>query len=204
MVSQEQHPSLSSVVFDTAGYEDRGVHDGTHVWHTAQGDGIGLFFFPIQPDLPSNARSTEELRQFYLSMLGQSGGKFVELRVCHVDGHPSVVTIIKMPQQPSGMTYVGSITIPFRDFSFVVKVQCQEHGMTGMREAIILNGILAKGNVVRDSSGLPVGFSPDDAEFDAKFPKHPLSRLRKTMREIESSLRLNEAVRGLPALGLPE
>jgi hypothetical protein len=203
-VSREQHPSLSSVVFDTAGYEDSGVHDGAHVWHTAQGDGVGLFFFSIQPDLPSKARSTDELRQFFSSMLGQSGGKLVELHVCNVDGYPSVATIIKVPQQPSGMTYVGSIMIPFRDFSFVVKVQCEERGMTGLREAMILNGMLAKDNVASDNSGLPIGFSPDDAKFDAKFPEHPLSRLRKTLREIGSSLHLNDAVRHLPTFGLPE
>lgn len=202
MPSQAEHPSLASVVFDTAGYRDLGVQDGKHIWHTPQGDGVGLFFFPLHPDLPENARSEEELRQAFSASL--TGCKFVELHLIAVDDQPSVQSIIKSPQQPTGMTYVGSIIIPFRDFSFVLKVQCQEHGMTGMREAIILNGILAKGGVARDGSGLPVGFSPDDPKYDAEFPKHPLSRLRTVLRHMEKSLRLNSSVRQLPPFGLPE
>lgn len=188
MPSQAEHPSLSSVVFDTAGFQDVGVKDGKHIWFTPQGDGVGLFFFPIHPDLPANADSEEELCQFFSSMMAGTESKFVELHLIAVDGQPSVQSIIKSPQQPTGMTYVGSIIVPFRDFSFVVKVQCQERGMTGMREAMILNGILAKGDVARDGSGLPVGFSPDDPKYDAKFPKHPLSRLRIVLRHMERSL----------------
>jgi hypothetical protein len=198
----EEHPSLSSIVFDTEDYQDVGVQDGTHVWHTPQGDGVGLFFFQLPPDLPKNARTEDELRQAFLTSL--ACGKLVELRLIAVDGHPSVQTIIKVPQQPSGMTYVGSIIIPFRDFSFVLKSQCHERGMTGMREAILLSKMLAKGDVVRDDAGLPVGFSPDDHEYDAQFPKHPLSRLRSALQRFEQTLRLNESVKVLPPFELPD
>jgi len=204
MPSQAEHPSLSSVVFDTAGYQDVGVQDGKHIWHTPQGDGVGLFFFPIHPDLPANARSEEELCQFFSSMMTGTESKFVELHLIAVDGQPSVQSVIKSPQQPTGMTYVGSIIVPFRDFSFVLKVQCQERGVTGMREAIILARMLRAGDVVRDGTGMPAGFSPDDPQFDAEFSKHPLSRLRTVLRHIEKSLRLNSTVRQLPPLGLPE
>jgi hypothetical protein len=200
----EEHPSLSSVVFDTAGYQDVGVQDGKHIWHTPQGDGVGLFFFPIPPDLPMNACSEEELCQFFSSMMDGTESKLVELHLIAVDGQPSVQSIIKSPQQPTGMTYVGSIIVPFRDFSFVVKVQCQERGMTGMREAMILIEIWAKGGEDRDASGLPVGFSPDDPKYDAKFPLHPLSRLRAVLRHIEKSMRLDATVKQLPSFGLPE
>jgi hypothetical protein len=197
-----EHPSLSSVVFDTADYQDVGVQDGTHVWHTPQGDGVGLFFFQLPPDLPKNARSEDELRQAFSTSLADD--KLVELRLLAVDGQRSVQTIIKAPQQPSGMTYVGSIIIPFRDFSFVLKSQCQEGGMTGMREAILLSKMLAKGDVVRDDAGFPVRFSPDDPEYDAQFPKHPLSRLRSTLQRFEQTVRLNESVKKLPPFELPE
>jgi hypothetical protein len=204
MPFQTEHPSLSSVVFDTAGYQDAGVQDGKHIWHTPQGDGVGLFFFPIHPDLPANAGSEEELRQFFSSMMAGTESKFVELHLIAVDGQPSVQSIIKSPQQPTGMTYVGSIIVPFRDFSFVLKVQCQERGITGFRESVILSKMLAKGDVVRDGSCLPAGFSPDDPKFDAEFPKHPLSRLRTVLRHMEKSLRLDAAAKMLPPFGLPE
>ncbi len=200
----EEHPSLSSVAFDTAGFQDLGVRDGKHIWFTPQGDGIAVFFFPIDPDLPQNLHSEEELRQRFSSSLAETASKFVELSLISLDGPPSVQTIIKVPQQPSGMTYLGSIIIPFRDFSFVLKVQCQERGMTGLRESVILARMLAKGDVVRDGSGLPAGFAPDDPKYDAEFPKHPLSRLRTVLRHIEKSLRLNSTVRQLPPFGLPE
>ncbi len=67
-----------------------------------------------------------------------------------------------------------------------------------------LGKMLGAGDVVLDGSGLPAGFSPDDPQFDAEFPKHSLSRLRTVLRRMEKSLRLSERVKQLPPFGLPK
>jgi hypothetical protein len=146
------------------------------VWFTQDGDGIGLYLFTLPPDLPA-VGSAGALRDFYAAALGASGGQVVETSVLAVGGCGAVRLIFKAPQQPSGMTYVGSVTIPFRDFSFVIKVQCEERGTTGMREAVLLDRRLRDGGIPDLSGGrleLP-GWQPDAEEHDAEFPGHPLA-----------------------------
>lgn len=202
---RQKSASVASVVFDASGYEDLGVHDGRHIWRTPQGDGIALYFFSVSPDLPQRARSCDDLRQFYTSRLAGTAGELVELHLVPMDGHSSIRTILKTPQEPSGMTYVGAITIPFRDFSFVLKAQCQEHGPTGIREAVLLDRMLEQGEVASGGSG-PVleCSSPDDSRFDADFPSHPLSRLRGILGQVERSIRLSAPLKLLPPFPLPE
>src|SRR5262249_15378459 len=140
--------SLDAVRFDTTGYESGGEPrpGQVRVWFTPDGDGLGLYLCPVPPDLPP-ARAVEELRAFYARSLEASGGRLVETAVLTVGGCAAVRVVFKAPQQPSGMTYVGSVTVPFRDFSFVVKVQCEERGTTGLREAVLLDRRLRAGDV---------------------------------------------------------
>ena len=121
--------------------------------------------------------------------------------------------ILKLPQSPRGYTYLGSITLPRRDFSLVLKIQCAEESPTGIREAVVLDRLLGEGGAT-GPEGFPVGWLrhpyipsitggvlrslADDERYDAEFPDHPLARLRRSMREIEESLRLADEVRAAP------
>src|SRR5262249_50068884 len=70
-------PSLDAAGFDAAGYELQGEPEPgrVRVWHTPEGDGLGLYFFPIPPDLP-RASTVDDLAAFYRGRLGDdSGGK---------------------------------------------------------------------------------------------------------------------------------
>ena len=55
----------------------------------------------------------------------------------------AIKTIFKFPQDPTGMTYLGSYTIPFKKYSYVIKIQAPELGVTGMRDSIIAAKFLA-------------------------------------------------------------
>ena len=113
------------------------------------------------------------------------------------------------------MTYLGSITLPFRDFSYVVKIQCMEQGTTGIRDAVILDEKLASGEVtISEKSGTLEGWMQDPydltivggfarnkseaEEYDARFPEHPLTRLRQLLGQIEETLQISDDVRGEP------
>jgi hypothetical protein len=70
-------PSPGAVRFETTGYEAHGEPQPgkVRVCNTPEGDGLGMYFFPVPPDLPANAASVDELASFYQRLLGESGGK---------------------------------------------------------------------------------------------------------------------------------
>jgi hypothetical protein len=74
-------PSLDAVCFDTTGHAAHGKPQPgrVRVWHTPEGNGLSMCFFPVPPDLPANVASVDELVAFHQRPLGESGGKLVEV-----------------------------------------------------------------------------------------------------------------------------
>jgi len=87
----------------------------------------------------------------------------------------------------------------------VVKVQCPERGITGMREAVLADKRLATGEEPDVSGKGPFfrDWNPDAQEYDAQFPTHPVSRARQTLAHVARSASLDEAVARLPKFELP-
>jgi hypothetical protein len=113
---------------------------------------------------------------------------------------------LSVPQQPSGRTCVGSLTVPFRDFSFVVKCQCAEGGPTGLKEALLFDRSRAAGEPMQVEGGrfhIP-GWDPDAERHDAEFPGHPVARVRRVLRQVAGSLNIATEVWQLPGFPLPE
>jgi hypothetical protein len=200
-------PSASpdSVKFDASRYQFQGDRNGARVWFLQEGGGVGLYFFSCKPDLPMRAASVVQLRDSYTTRMD---GKVhvVECRVLPLDGVPSIWLITKGQDEKSrAAVYLGSLTIPFRDFSFVIKIQCQEQGATGMREALLVDEALKNGTGrVEGSRFVLSGPSFDDEQFDDRFPQHPLSRVRRELRHIASSVHIEQKVRNEPRFELPQ
>jgi hypothetical protein len=175
------------------------------LWYTPEGNWVSLNYFPIPPDLPAGAGSVGQLRDFYAARLAGSGGRLVELDVLRRPA-ASLRVIVKIPQQPSGLTYVGSLTIPFRDFSYVIKAECKEHGVTGLREAILWALRMQAGDkpVMQGGEFRLSDWAPDDEQYDAKFPDHPVTRARSFLKRVEQSLVIDARVQSLPAFALPD
>ena len=185
---------VDSIRFDTAGFTFQREGDNTRVWLTPDGDPVGLFHFAIKPDIPAALDSIDALRAFSRSATAAAGGAIIEVETVSVDRSLALRQIIKVPQQPHGMTYVGSILLPFRDFSFVIKVHGQERGTTGRRAGSRPRRV-GLDPAVRD------GFSrnlAESAEYDARFPNHPLSRLRRTLAHLQRTIQVGDDVRRSP------
>jgi hypothetical protein len=174
------------------------------LWETPDGDAVILHFFAKAPDLPTFAKAGD-VRSFYLAQLGTTKAKLVNCGIIQVAMQPAVMLTIKVPQTPSGMMYQGVFTIPFRDFSFVIKVQSPESGTTGVREAVLTQRRLAAGEVPKlgGSGAIFPGWDPDAVAYDKDFPKHPVSRLRRVLKGISLSASLDESVRRLSPFPLP-
>jgi hypothetical protein len=193
-----------SLMCDDLSYEGDG--GGHPVWRFADGDAVGIFFFSVKPDLPQTPEMTRFVSEFE-GRVQAGGARPVECNVLEVGGLPMVRTIVTVPQQPHGMTYVGSFTLPFAVFSYVVKVQCEERGTTGVREAVLLSeGLQAKTVTIDAESEILIsgGWNPDSADFDEGFPQHPLSRLRRHLQEIPRCLRLDDRLFAQERFELPD
>ncbi len=196
--------SLDSVRFDISEYRPDSEDAGRRVWRTSGGDGLGLFFFAKPPDLPSNARTLDELKQSYHKLIGNDAVKIVEFAVRPIAGVNCIQMILKVPKQPHGIDYVGSITIPFAQFSFVIKIQASEHGITGMRETALMIRGQKEGWVKLTPDGKLEGdWNPDDQRHDALFPDHPVSRVRRELANVAGSLEIQDAARNAPRFVLP-
>ena len=205
-------PTLESVTFDTSGLEHERDREGVRVWYTSDGDGVGLYFFPTRPDVAADITSPEEVRRFYRESASAGGATPIEVDTLELDGCQAIRSIMKIQQTPSGWTYVGSITLTFRDFSFVVKAQCEERGTTGMREAIVVDQMLRSGRLKSDHPQEGWMVIPEDAtgkpnlprsiaegeEYDHQFQDHPLSRVRRILGQIQGSLRVVDDVKAEP------
>ena len=154
----------------------------------------------------------EALRAGYRAVAARAGGAALEIEVISVDDCRGVRLILKVPQAPAGMVYIGSLTLPFRDFSYVVRVQCAEGSLSGARDTIILAELIKTGEVKLDGDQTqPTGWRTDPYDplvggpparnlselprYDARFPNHALSRLRRILPRIEATLRLAEDVK---------
>ena len=174
------------------------------IWRTAEGDAIALCYFPNPPDLPFGASNAAEIRTFYDQVATNAQARVVEVAIQTLDECRTVRTVMKLPQKPSGMTYIGSLTLPFRDFSFVLKIQCIERGMTGGREAALYIKFLHERKIEIVDDKVKGELNYDDPQYDDMLPQHPLSRLRRILKAIEPTFKVDARTKSAPGFKLPE
>lgn len=208
--------SRRAITFDETGFEYQGESDGALTWFTPKGDGLGLFHHPIPPDIHADLSNIDSIRAFYRRIVSQAGLGVIEVDTILVDGCTAVRTLFKAAQQPTGRTYLGALAFPFRDFSYVLKVQCEELGMTGARDAVVLTTLMKSGDTWFDTQSdkmmgwLDDPYDPSETgpmtrnkserpEYDALFPTHPLSRARWVLNHLERTVAINETIKSQPA-----
>jgi hypothetical protein len=204
-------PTLEQIQFDTVGLK---FHSETNrvlkVWTNPEADVVTLNLFLTAPDIRVSLSNLEGLRDMYREQVTAAKGGLIEVGTLEVSGVPNIKTIFKLPQKLAGVAYVAAITIPFKDFSFVLKITCQERGFGGTRETRILEqrrlALLEKGETrdVMDGwnadpydpnfkSELLMTFA-ESSVFDADFPDHPISRARFWIGEFEKTLMLEKTL----------
>jgi hypothetical protein len=208
--------SRRAITFDETGFEYQGEENGALIWFTPKGDGLGLFHYPIPPDIQADLSNIDSVRAFYRRIVNQAGLGVIEIDTVLVDGCTAVRTLFKAAQQPRGRAYLGALTFPFRDFSYVLKAQCEEHGMTGIRDAVVFTTLRNSGDTWLDTESdrmmgwLDDPYDPSETgamtrnkserpEYDAHFPDHPLSRARWVLNHLERTVAINEPIKSQPA-----
>lgn len=195
---------LNQVHLENSYFKYQGISNNIKTWSTSDGDTVNLYYFGSPPDLPKE-KTLDTFIKKYLSFLGKHA---IEAKIEKVANIPTVITLAKSPQKPTGLTFLASSTFPFQESSYVIKIQCKEQGTTGIREAILFDRHRANSNIPFDGTQegfkkILEGFTPYDAKYDAQFPNHPLSRCRRGLQHIKSSITFTKEVRKLPLFDLP-
>ncbi|MFH8376814.1 hypothetical protein [Streptomyces cyaneofuscatus] len=182
----------------------------TDAWLNDHGDVLSLHFFDLPPDLPAALDDGPALRHGLTYFTARAGGGLIEASVKRLGELPALRQILKLPLpgQPSGQAFIGSFTVPRATCSTVVKIQAAERGMTGMREAVVL-AKLGPESYFRPhpynpevQGGLPF-HAADHAQWDAEFPDHPLTRVRRTLDVLAEAVTVDPAFTALPPFAGP-
>lgn len=169
----------------------------------AQTIAVSVNFFDLPPDIPT-VKDIHLLRSFYRNNISGVNGGIIEVDLSQQDHLTIIKTLFKIPQAGAGITYLASLTLPFKTCSYVLKVQAAETGPTGMRETLIMNQLLAS----QPSASMEQILSewsvdPYDPEFkegnlmnksedeghDASFPNHALTQARKIIAQIKNDIK---------------
>ena len=205
-------PGIESVSLSSEGWSLQESGPYERVWVNELGDALVIHYEEGAPDLGGAWSRLDRIRDAVRASLEEAGA-LVEVEADELDSLPVLRYILKFPQEPHGMTYLGSWTIPRRDFCLRIRVICREHEPTGVRDTIVWS---LSGGAGEDESSTeeldpfrgwsgdpydPKHVAPilrnrsDDEEWDTQFPQHPLSRVRATLREIKASFRGSEDLR---------
>ena len=209
-------PSLDSLNFNTLGLRSQDENENARSWLTDEGDNLTLYFYEEVPDIEADTGEITQIRSFYRNFAELNNAAILQVDSMEKSGLHFLYQIMKTPQEEGGTAYVGTITFPFRDYSYVIRVQCLEKSEIGFREAEILAEKVRDGTVsVNEQSQSLKGWSADpynktvvtrqmaniseNSEYDVRFPDHPLSRLRRQLRHILSSVILDQELLQAPA-----
>jgi hypothetical protein len=196
-------PSINSIHVDTLGLRLESETGSERRWLNDVGEPTSLHFFDLRPNIPIALDDREGLRTWYRGVALGAGLGLIDFAIVDIDEIPSIRVVLKGVLDNAtghGRTYVGSLTIPFDNFSFVIKAQYREWGVTGSREAVMIDRLWARGVnapmqgwIVDSSDPTPAHLAMNVSEeprYDSEFPKHPLSRVRSSLDRLQTSIRI--------------
>ncbi|GLY49146.1 hypothetical protein [Lentzea sp. NBRC 102530] len=188
------------ISFDTTGF--RQLDQNT--WQHQSGDQARLTYYGLVPDLPAGLDDLPKLRHDLALVHGETGC-LIEAHVVQLGGTQALLRIIKMPlpNQPNGQVFVASFTIPKEASSAVLQLGAVERGMTGTREAVLAAEIGFENWAMQhpyapELQGVLPFHAGDDPRHDARFPDHPLTRVRAWAHHVVRTARVDPGFASLP------
>ncbi len=195
--------TINSISIPDFGWEQVKNEAEMQQWlNPAQSIALSINFFDQKPDLPT-AKDIDLLRDYYRDQIVVPNGGLIQADLINLKTYSAIKTMFKIPQNPTGMTYLGSLTIPFKKCSYVVKIQAVEVGTTGLRDSLVSNQLLTEGKITLGGAGFENWFvdpydpsfkkgtlmnASEELAYDAMFPEHPLSQARNLLTQIESQI----------------
>lgn len=108
-----------------------------------------------------------------------------------------IYSVVKSKLQPSGIQYILTMHIDAGSHTVNIQLNCDETGMTGIRDTAIMNKMINEGKITPPAMEGWFSDPYDDnykkgllrnesekPEYDALFPQHPLSETRNLIKYI--------------------
>jgi hypothetical protein len=226
--------TLDSISLDFAGWELHRREEAMAVWTDGEGDALGIDFLNAKPNIPAPRNGPDALRDHFRKAAVATGGGIVEVDTVEIHGIDCARLIVKFRQEPTGFTFQGTCVVPRQDFSYVVRVNCPERGITGMRGAAVMlieMPALEHEDAPGDApvhplfpEAKPAGrikgwfkdpydskhdesalyALSDHRKYDDGFPNHPLSRARRKLDRIIETLEFTSEILNAAEFDGPE
>ncbi len=207
--------NINSITFPTFDWEVAKEDEQFKQWiNKEQTVALSINFFDSKPDLPY-LDDIDVVREFYRKELSAHNGGLIEVNTKEIESYRTIKTIFKISQEPVGISYLASLTFPFKNYSFVIKIQSIEHGMSGKRETETTNYLLKNKELTpsgdtylewaRDpykqdfNEGLLMNLSEQE-KYDSVYANHALSKARNMINTIEKNLVFDDELKNLKKL----
>ena len=128
----------------------------------------------------------------------------VSVDAVSVAQRPATQLIYKREKLPA-YAYTGMLFLQLDGFAYVIVIAAEERGTTGVREAVVTARFFEEGKLTLETyesgwfrdpydpgyMGRILRSLSDDEAYDSSFPDHPLSKIRRTLVYLQSSIRLD-------------
>ena len=176
-------------------------------WRNDQGDFVSLVLKHESLGL-SQLSDEVALRDISRAIAQSRGGGLIEVGMHTGAVGPTAFLIYKRLLMPA-YAFTGMLFVPGLQPSQVWTVVAHEHGITGLREAIITAELFDEGKLrIEDyertwaKDPYDPGYSAvdrrvlrfvsDDESYDERFPDHPLSKVRRILAALPDSVHVEE------------
>jgi hypothetical protein len=193
---------VERVRFNSAGLHFAARQRGR--WHWRDAGSLGLTLASCQGSLGPVESDPDVVA--YCRNLIEFGSSLVEARPLESTSFRGLVCILKIERRP-GYVYAGRLHVLLGAHSVIFFLVAGEKGITGQREAVVTSEALRAGVIEIDAAAgnlkhwfkdaydskydsRTVRSIADDDSYDVRFPDHPLSRIRRFLRQIEASFTL--------------
>jgi len=186
----------SLVRLTMTGWTEEAPGDGQRYWHDSDGDILSLMVLPKMLAYPLASDETEQ-RKWCRNAAEHRNAGLIEVHANPSQISPSASFIYKRLQKPVYI-YTGQYFTWIHGANVIWVVVARERGITGLREAIVTSNLISSGKLALDGCkkswaqdpyepdyrGVDrsvLRFMSDDESYDAQFPKHPLSKVRRVL-----------------------
>ena len=139
---------LDWLTFERSDLEFKGDENGQPAWLCPDGDIVWTQCLWRPPDLAIQLNDFAGLLRTFREQAAAQGMGVVEVETLECDGCATIRMIAKLVQEPAtgrGRTFLGRLILPRKGLTLLVQVESAEHGVTGIRESLVIGELLQSG-----------------------------------------------------------